>query len=788
MKYSLFAKKNSQKSLLPIVLPLLLSVFLTAILNAAPDQIVGELQDYVVEGITDDALIIPIGKPVESVFGMDKNIMAIPRGVSVINQTLLNDRGVDDVSEIVAFSPGAYAPGSFGNNTTPNIRGDVAETYINGQRRSANLFGVDPGFNSVAAIDLVRGPGSVTYGPGFQSGGYINYVTKKARFDQRNTTVTLNFGSWAPGHHSFFNNKLQIDTNIPLIEDKLAIRISYEGQENDTFFENNGGRDDFQDIFFTATWKANDRLTFDLDAHYTWQAAPQLLGANRPTQQLIDNDLILTGGITSPAVFNPDFTVKANVTGLTGFNPEDTLLSTGDFSNANSVNTQLVSALEISPNLKLINRTFGEFINRRRFHEFSYAEYVEQLTFENRTELHLQTEAFGRSHDILTGITLRYEEREAYVNYFNYYPNLFDITANNTFRAADVLGVFGTPGPGGQLFFGPNAGLPETTHSKVWNPALFWQHEFSPADEWSLLYGVRGDAYFADVTDPLPSSGALNDQQDFYNGSFNVSLTYQPSVTMSFYATFNRTSAVNGSTTGGGIMLFGGQIDKRDFRTRSDLYELGARFSLLDNRLYTTITLFRQERDRTEFGGTTSDIRVDGIELEAIYQPTQNFYLLSNLSYTEANYRNSSPFVLGGADLNNLYDTVIADLVNPARLAPASFGGVQLLPGNYRLSGISRLIFNFGSHWRMDSGLGFSFWGNVQSPQQGNLANQYTIPTQFTLNATVSWQRPGWEASVSFLNFTDEDNWVHNGDEFGSNVFISRALPLRIEGRLRWRF
>ncbi len=58
--------------------------------------------------------------------GDSRGILDTPRAVSSITEALLNERGIHGVREFVAYSPGAYAPASYGLATTPNIRGDVA--------------------------------------------------------------------------------------------------------------------------------------------------------------------------------------------------------------------------------------------------------------------------------------------------------------------------------------------------------------------------------------------------------------------------------------------------------------------------------------------------------------------------------------------------------------------------------------------------------------------------------------------------------------------------------------
>lgn len=762
--------------------------------ESTTDESIHTLDEYIVEGVSHEDSINPLGRSITSLFGKQRNILDTPRGVSLITQGLLRDHGIESVSETVLFSPSATAPSRFGNLTTPTIRGDTAETYLNGQRRSANIFGMQPGFNNVESIDIVRGPGSSVYGPSFYSGGYLNYITKQPHIDETFVNVHIRFGSWVPENDSYFSSLWRIDFNQPLVEDTLAWRFSYAGQENETLFNANGARNDRQDIHVALTWKGDNGLKLDFNTQYSWQAIPQLLGVNRPSQELIDDGIYYTGiaediggPFVEPWFLTPDGTTPVDQT--------DTLYSDSDFSNANVFHAQLISTINEENTLSLTNRTLFEYISRRRFHEFEYIEYVDQITWETRTELHLRRGLWGREHDILSGITFRYEERENYINFFNEYFFNFDITQNlpNFNFKEQFAGTYfpGLTGPGGRPFFGAESFSPETTHSKLWNIGLFWQHEFTLTDKIYLLYGLRGDAFFADVTDPLPPPGGdpWNDSHDFHQFSGHLSLYYKPNSASTFYITYNRSHAVNGSVTGGGLFLFNNQIDRNDFDNRSDLYEGGARFSFYDHKLFVGLTAFSQDRKKLEFRGGKNDIRVQGFELESVFQPINDFYFYTNLTFTEGHYQDSAPFQLGGRSIYDFY----APGTGPGGLGTGfgyeSFPGANQAPAaDWRIPGLSRWIFNAGSSYLPSSGIGFRLWGTVESEQIGNLDAEFRFPSQFSLNGAISYKKPKWQAEITLYNITDEMNWVHNGDTFVNNLLISRESPFHLEVRLHLFF
>jgi outer membrane receptor protein involved in Fe transport len=765
--------------------------------QTAPADEVVRLERYDVTGVPPEHSINPLTRPLEGVFGDDRSILETPRAVSTITQSLLRERGIEGVREFVAYAPGSYAPASYGKATIPSIRGDLAETFLNGQRLSYNNFGYMPSFNNVEAVDVVRGPGSAIYGSGFFTGGYVNYLTKRPQFTPE-TTVTLRFGDWVPSGGSWLNGSWQIDTSIPAADGKSAWRISYEGREDDTFFKRHGGRDDRQDLYVAWIRHASDTLTLEANAQYMWQATPQLLGVNRPNQELIDHGRYYTGDLPDLGYSDATGAIAGTITGTTWVDlPRDaTLLSPGDYSNANVYRGQLIATVQLAPETKLINRTLFEYVDRRRYHAFEYAEWAEQTTFENRTEWH-GAFATGRfAHQVTAGATVRYEDRLSYTNYFNEYFFQYDITrANPVFsHVADYPDSYwpGVAGPDGVLFFPASAGSPETTDSQLWNPAVFLQDEVRLTDKLSLLAGLREDGFFAHARDPLDDgSGARwDDRHDATALSWNASLIYRLTPKASLYATYQCAYAVHGNVTGGGIMLKDdgsghGVIDPDDFKNLSRLAEIGAKFALLDNKLYAGLALYEQRRQETELGGDVQNLKIRGGEFELVYQPDTHFNATFNVALTEGHFDNSTASQAGGTSLYNLY----ALGQGPSGLGNGiGFTWDKLPAGDYRIPGLSRWIGNGSFSYTFASGFGGGLGGSWQGWQTGNLLNEYHIPAQIFLNAFLFYRQPRWEVDIEILNVLDRRNWIHNGDNWSNNVLVFQDLPLRVEGYVKYRF
>ncbi|ACB75203.1 TonB-dependent receptor [Opitutus terrae] len=754
------------------------------------------LERFEVTGVPIEDSVNPLTRPLESLFGDSRSVLETPRSASTITQALLRERGIEGVREFVAFAPGSYAPASYGKATIPNIRGDLAETFLNGQRLSYNNFGVMPSFNGVEAVDIVRGPGSAIYGSGFFTGGYVNYTTKRPKFT-RETTVTARLGSWVPRGGSWLNGSWQVDTTAPAADGKSAWRFSYEGKEDDTFFKNHGGRDDRQDLFASWIREANDALTLEANAQYMWQATPQLLGVNRPNQELIDHGRYYTGDLPDLG-YSDAGALAGTIPGTTWVDlPRDaTLLSVGDFSNANIVRGQFIATLQLAPEQKLVNRTLAEYVDRRRYHAFEYAEWAEQTTFENRTEWHASFEQGGLAHAVIAGGTLRWEDRLGYTNYFNEYFFQYDLTRPNRVfsHTADYPNSYwpGFAGPGGRLFFPASYGSPETTDSTLWNPALFAQDEVRFSEKLSLLAGVRLDGFYAKATDPL-GTAAENPWSDTHRDtatSWNASLIYRVTPKATLYATHQRAYAVHGNVTGGGIMLKEdaqgrGIIDPDDFKNLSKLTEAGVKLSLLENTLYAGAAVYEQHRQEVELGGDVKNLKFRGAEVELVYQPTTRFNATFNAAFIDGRFDHSSATQAGGPSLYNLY---AAGHGPGGRGNGLGFQWDKLPPGDYRIPGLSRWVVNSSFSYRFPSGFGGGLGGSWQSEQPGNLTNEYHIPAQVFLNAFLFYRQPTWEVDVEILNVLDRRNWIHNGDNYSNNVLVFQDLPLRVEGYVKFRF
>ncbi|MCH6258653.1 TonB-dependent receptor [Puniceicoccaceae bacterium K14] len=138
--------------------------------------------------------------------------------MQVFTENLMRDVAGDDLIDVVTFASGVSQGAGQGtkdddDDTNFTIRG--VQTYLpmrNGFRRLRLASGAN-----IQQVEVLKGPASLLYGQ-LAPGGTVNYITKRA-------TPTKNFGSVSAGFGSYNLMKGSLDTNIVLMQDKLAFRL-----------------------------------------------------------------------------------------------------------------------------------------------------------------------------------------------------------------------------------------------------------------------------------------------------------------------------------------------------------------------------------------------------------------------------------------------------------------------------------------------------------------------------------------------------------------------------------
>src|ERR1700732_3179919 len=138
----------------------------------------GTLQTIVVTGaqIPINEAIVPTVRPTNAAYGLDLNVMEIPRNITIISRAQLDDISVRDVRDFTKLTTSSFTTTNFGAPANPSIRGQTADVFVNGMREglTSNGNGLQLDFNSFDSVAIIKGPPSVVYGAWNYVGGYFN--------------------------------------------------------------------------------------------------------------------------------------------------------------------------------------------------------------------------------------------------------------------------------------------------------------------------------------------------------------------------------------------------------------------------------------------------------------------------------------------------------------------------------------------------------------------------------------------------------------------------------------
>ena len=174
------------------------------------------------EGFSDDQEIIVTGEKEGYVaissagLKTDTPLIDTPQTVSVVTREQLDDQALQDIGDILRYTPGASIGQGEGNRDQITIRGQntTADFFVDGIRDDVQYF--RPLYN-IERVEIHKGPNAMIFGRG-GGGGIINRVTKSPIADRQ-------FGEATASVDSFGAFYLAGDLNLP-VGDTAAFRLN----------------------------------------------------------------------------------------------------------------------------------------------------------------------------------------------------------------------------------------------------------------------------------------------------------------------------------------------------------------------------------------------------------------------------------------------------------------------------------------------------------------------------------------------------------------------------------
>lgn len=752
----------------------------------APSDEVVTLDKVEVTDVPIEENILPTSRPFSSVYGTDANITEIPRNVTIISREQLSTIAIRDVRDFSKLTSSSYTKTNFGAPGNPSIRGSYADILQNGvrERVTSNGNGMPIDFNAVESVNIVKGPPTAVQGASSYVGGYVDFVTKRPYFDQARGQISATVGTDEVRRWS-------LDYGAPISE-KVAYRFSYSGEDSEGFYVDEYRKT--ESLYGALTFRPNDKYELFLNAQATYMEYTENWGINRPTQALVDDHLYQTGVndgtavapvpgavVVPPNATGPDTQNTASVTGGTGnaFNPivagplvkldrRLRLLTPGDNSVARNFKLQGIQTITIDPDTKLVNNNMFTYLRRETISSYYYSEVIDPTY---TMESHWQYQKKIDEHSFSTGLDLQYRSVKAYSD-FGFEPaNAWDITRDrsqiNIYNSQAFQNSIATgdrlPVPGyDNRYYGTNSFTGDGNESSSVTVAPFIQGTYQVSEKLTAISGARADIMH--VTTELPGAYAES-SESVVNPNLNVSLVHKTTSKLSTYGTYNYSENTAGAEgNGGGYVpdvdstgVFYGKLNKKSLQTPAELFEVGAKYSALDGKLFLGAAAYHQKFTRRPPGSTGTQYDFKGVEFEANYQPNKNFF--GTFSYGVIDGSVSSTF----------------DLID--------FSGT----GETRVAGLPKQQFNTLLSYTFDNGFGASLGGRLHSEIKNDNAGTVIIPWQYELDASVFYTYENWTMRLTVLNVTDEWNFAPPNEFYGKGSILLEP-GVRGEFTVAYRF
>ncbi len=751
------------------------------------------LEKLTVSDVPLENQVLPTVRPIGSVLGDDRSIIDTPRSVSSVNKAWMEERGIKDAMDFGQFAPGVYSAAQYGVPATPQIRGDLGELYLNGQREKYSRNSVLPSFNGVEAMDIIKGPGSAVYGPQGQGpGGYVNLVTKQPYFDTQHTEFTTTQGYWTTGR-SYYNPQWTLDTSGP-ISPTLAYRISILERDGDGYYL--GTKNESHDIFAALSWKPTSSVTTDLWVQWYKNRFNEISGVNRVTQAQIDHQDYIAGSVTG----GPAFALLDPATARTvKLAPYTALVAPEDYDRSERYQGQAKTTIDLGVSGKVVNLLYAESRTSSKYESYGYSEFVPtDFSVNDRLEWHTpEFKLGGTTNSAITGIDLKYEKLKFYQDFSTEPFFIYDLATWPYY--APPLGN-GTVGGGLPVPGKPGFGGGSDSDNHFSDVAAFYQHDVKFTPKVSGVIGVRLDHIAAEEFHPALVGQAQGPKYTGNSNDFSTfnSLIYKPSDTSSVYVTYNRVNAILGSGNFGGIAGGSKAQLEASMKSLSQLTEVGYKESFLNNTLYFSAAVFRQTKRAVPLIGPPYKVKDDGLELDSVYQPNKHLTINAKMTFQNATAYGPSFYEQTGSYTDGYPSSIIVDgkpgtghsgfpYGSPNYGGPGGFAGYTPAGGKMKAPGVPPFLANFFVAYKFDNGFGFGVGPQFNGQQNANDEGTLKIPFQYELDGYVFYKSKKWDVQVSFKNLLNEALYDPIDVSFAGNDVVFRRQGLGASLTFRYR-
>ncbi|AFZ33001.1 TonB-dependent siderophore receptor [Gloeocapsa sp. PCC 7428] len=653
----------------------------------------------------------------------DTPLRDIPQSIQVVPRQVLADRNVQDLNQAVETVSGViYGGGQSGAPAGSRIIRGFNQAFDGGAANFRNGFRDSvytdlTGIGTVEQVEVLKGPASVLFGA-LEPGGIVNTVTKQPLSEPYYKIA------FEAGNYGFLQPS--IDFSGPLDTNKNVLyRFIASYQTSDSY-------QPFVDLNLTTiapslTFKLGDRTKLDLYYEYVHFFANPFI-----PQSLIFND----GDLVRRDLYTgyPDLDLFDTTTQRLGY----------------TLNHKFSDNWQLRNNLAAIwtdtreKRAFPLSLVDDRFLELfgGDANGNDTENYFGQIDLLGDFDTGTISHQLLVGFD------------FNYFFNPFRYFAYSTGSPPDFA-VTNLPrldlrNP--DYSISPPELVPFiSSNRRITSYGVYLQDQIAFSEDLKLLVGGRYD-WVSNENEQLLNEIDKSVQND---GAFSprIGLVYQPSDTVSLYASYSRSFSPTVGFSADGEAFEPG---------RGTQYEVGVRAEFLDSRLSTNLAAYHLTRTNVTTSDPgipfasvqTGEQRSQGIELDVGGEILPGWNVIASYAYTDA-------------------------IVTEDNVIPEG-NRLRNVPEN-QASLWTTYTIQEGTLEGLGFGLGLFYIGE----RQGDLDNSFQLGDYLRTDAALFYRRGRFNAAINIRNLFDID-YVAFPVAGRSNVW--RGEPFTITGSIGYEF
>ncbi|WP_323798680.1 TonB-dependent siderophore receptor [Parasphingorhabdus sp.] len=589
-------------------------------------------QEAVDEGFADDQEIIVTGEKEGYVaissagLKTDTPLLDTPQTVSVVTREQLDDQALQDIGDILRYTPGASIGQGEGNRDQITIRGQntTADFFVDGIRDDVQYF--RPLYN-IERVEIHKGPNAMIFGRG-GGGGIINRVTKSPIADRQ-------FGEATASVDSFGAYFLSGDLNLP-VGDTAAFRI------NGLYEEFNNHRDFFDGRRFAVnpTFGAELGDQTRILLSYEYVDDDRAVDRGNPAElRAADNSCSFAdpcGPLTGyrDTLFGQPgtnrTTLQAHIVKLRvehDFSDELSFSSTTQYGDYDKLYRNIYPVDAVSNDIRLTPVSNSVTLD-------GYVDTTDRENFISQGNLLWTGDTGGLGHSLLLGYEIGQQQSA------NARRDILFAASNDDLVVVPLTDPIVVP-----AFSFP--AFNRSTVSDLKFLSLYVQDQISIGDHFDLIGGVRFDRFDLDVND-IQNGLLLSRTDEKFSPRFGA--IYKPQENISIYASYAKSFLPRSGDQFLTLNPTNANLAPETFVN----YEIGVKWDLTSGLSLTT-ALFRLDRDDqailldNQGNSTLSGSRTEGVEFQLVGKLTDQLQINAGYSYLDGQQRNASS--VGGQDL-----------------------------------------------------------------------------------------------------------------------------------------